>query len=182
MNPHSSREAGVIRSTWVTETTGITVTCTAASAGGTATRSVTIKLDSTRPTVRCFRADGLWHASDVEVPCSASDAASGLARPSEDAAFTLTASISSGVETADAWTNVRYIADNAGNLATAGSIHGNKIDKKPPSISIASPVAMAYLLTRQYPQTMPARTAAPAWLPARAPSPAARTSIRLRPA
>jgi hypothetical protein len=61
-----------------------------------------------------------------------------------DASFSLTTSVASGVETASASTGSRSVADRASNLTAAGPIGGNKIDKKAPGISIASPAAISY--------------------------------------
>ena len=125
-----------------------TLTCTAISAGGTNSRPVTIKRDATAPSVSCGAADGSWHANDVSLVCIANDATSG---PVNSDAFPLSTSVPTGTETAGAATNSRVVYDKAGNSASAGPIGGNKIDKKPPSISIASPAATSYLLNQAVP-------------------------------
>jgi hypothetical protein len=109
-----------------------TYTCEATSAGGTSSDSVTIKRDATAPNFNCDSADADWHATDVNIACTASDAHSGLAN-SGDATFSLSTTVASGVETSDASTDDRDVVDNAGNSATAGPIAGNKVDRKAPT-------------------------------------------------
>lgn len=99
--------------------------------------SVTLTLgagDTTPPAITCASPDGVWHPSDVSIPCSASDAGSGLADPA-DASFDLTTSVPAGTETADASTGSRSVCDKAGNCATAGPIGGLMVDEKGPVIS-----------------------------------------------
>ena len=95
--------------------------------------------DTTPPTVRCASADGAWHASDVGLGCTATDAGSGLANAG-DASFSLSTHVAGGTETSDAQTESRSVCDVAGNCATAGPIGGNKVDKKAPEIAITLPV------------------------------------------
>ena len=105
-----------------------------------------ISEDTTPPSVSCGSPDGLWHSSDVSIPCTASDSGSGLANPA-DASFSLVTNVPAGTEDANASTNSHQVCDNAGNCSTAGPIAGNKVDKKSPSISIATPASGgAYLL------------------------------------
>ena len=103
----------------VTENTaGSSFTCTATSAGGSATSGVTIKLDETVPSVS-FSGNAAGYTVDqfVGITCSASDAMSGLAASNcpnaSGAAYDFT--IGSNVLSATA-------LDNAGNRsgATAG--------------------------------------------------------------
>ncbi len=101
--------------------------------------------DTTPPSISCGLPDGVWHATDVGIACTATDTGSGLANPA-DASFTLTTSVPAGTETTNALTNSRTVCDNAGNCATAGPIGGNKVDKKPPSIVITSPTVTTYTI------------------------------------
>jgi len=94
------------------------------------------------PQVSCAAADGAWHNSDVTIACTASDVGSGLANAA-DASFYLTTSVPAWTETASATTNSRQICDVVGNCSTATPITGNKVDKKAPTIAIASPMAGA---------------------------------------
>lgn len=101
--------------------------------------------DRILPRVECASADATWHASNVTIPCSASDAGSGLADPTESS-FNLSTFVAAGSEEATASTDSRQVCDLAGNCATAGPISGIKIDRKPPSVTIATPANAAYLL------------------------------------
>jgi hypothetical protein len=108
-------------------------TCMATSSGGTASKTVSIKRDATSPQTNCDAVDSLWHASNVSIACTASDAPSGLA-DSSDASFNLSTSVASGSEDSNASTGSRQVCDSAGNCTTAGPISGNKIDRKGPTV------------------------------------------------
>jgi len=102
--------------------------------------------DTTQPSVICGSTDGLWHASDVSIPCTASDSGSGLADPA-DVSFSLVTNVSANTENANAATNSREVCDKAGNCSTVGPFGGQKVDKKASAISIAAPANTAtYLL------------------------------------
>lgn len=103
--------------------------------------------DTTPPVAQCGSADALWHGADVAIACTAGDSGSGLA-DAADASFSLVTSVANETETANASTSSRDVCDVAGNCATVGPISGNKIDKKAPDISIASPVAGAYTINQ----------------------------------
>lgn len=94
--------------------------------------------DTTPPQVSCAAADGAWHNSNVAIACTASDLGSGLANAAE-ASFALTTNVPVGSETTNAVTNSRQVCDIAGNCSTAGSVIGNRVDRKAPTITIASP-------------------------------------------
>ncbi len=111
-------------------------------------KTLTIRLDKTAPSISCSAPDGLWHASDVTILCTASDVGSGLANP-PDASFSLNTSVPAETETSNAATGTRSICDVAGNCATAGPVTGNMVDKKPPTISISSPTAGGNYLLNQ---------------------------------
>jgi hypothetical protein len=98
------------------------------------------KIDRKAPQVACGISDGLWHASDVSIGCTATDGGSGLASAT-DASFNLNTSVAVGNETANASTNSRSVTDDVGNSATAGPIAGNQIDKKGPTLSLTCPNA-----------------------------------------
>ena len=99
--------------------------------------------DLTPPTLSCGAPDGLWHATDIQINCTASDSDSGLADDAQDS-FTLGTSVQNGSESASAATNSVEVCDAEGNCATAAPIAGNKIDKRPPAIMIQAPASMAY--------------------------------------
>lgn len=111
-------------------------------------KSITVQLDKTPPSVNCSSPDGLWHAADVSISCTASDALSGLANP-PDASFSLSTSVPAGTETSNAATGTRSVCDVAGNCATAGPVAGNMVDKKPPTINVSSPTAGGSYLLNQ---------------------------------
>lgn len=129
------------------DTAGVTFTCSATSGGGSADQSVIVKRDATAPSVSCGSSDGAWHASDVSIACTGSDNLSQLAHAG-DASFSLTTSVPAGTETANASTGSRDVFDKAGNLASAGPISGNKVDKKAPTIAITTPANTVYLLNQ----------------------------------
>jgi len=142
-----SNQNGCDSVTQTSDTTGTTYTCTATSVGGTASESVTIKRDAAAPSVGCAPPDGLWHAQDVSISCTSSDAVSGLAS-SGGGSFDLTSSVAAGIETNNASTGSHAVCDAAGNCAVAGPVAGNKVDKKAPTITIISPVIGPYLLNQ----------------------------------
>jgi len=104
------------------------------------TKTLTVRLDKTNPSVVCGSPDGLWHATDISIGCTASDVPSGLANAA-DASFSLSTSVPAGTETANAYTGSRNVFDLADNLTVAGPIGPNMIDKKPPVITITTPAA-----------------------------------------
>ena len=108
--------------------------------------------DTAAPAIACAAPDGLWHAANVSLACTATDAGTGLANPA-DASFVLVTSVAAGFEDANASTNSRVVCDASGNCATAGPIAGNKIDRKAPVITVTTPANGA---------TYPLREAVPA--------------------
>jgi hypothetical protein len=95
--------------------------------------------DRAAPVVTCAADDGAWHADNVALWCTASDAGSGLANAGQ-AAFSLATSVTPGSETADAATGAVKVCDRAGNCATAGPISGIRVDRRAPQITIAAPL------------------------------------------
>jgi hypothetical protein len=95
------------------------------------------------PVISCTPTDGTWHATNVDIACTATDGASGvgsgLADPA-DAAFTLATIVADDTERADAQTTTRYICDALGNCTRAGwagafnSFSGYKIDRRAPQL------------------------------------------------
>ena len=98
-------------------------------AGNTAEASAgPFKVDTTPPVVRATPPEASrWYREDVAVPCTASDATSGLASAA-DASFTLVAK----GEGAAVATEARTVADKAGNTATVGPFRF-QIDRTPPT-------------------------------------------------
>ena len=115
-----------------TDTAGVTFICTATSAGGSTTQSVTIKRDATAPQLEfgaptpAANAAG-WHGGDVSVLFTASDATSGTASTSQGSPVLITgagANLSVDVE----------VTDNAGNRASYTSPAVN-IDRSAPEVA-----------------------------------------------
>lgn len=114
-------------------------------------KTKTVRIDKVDPVVTCGTADGLWHATDVSIACTASDSLSGLANPA-DASFSLSTSVAAETEPSNACTGTHGVADRANNSTTAGPVCGNMIDKKAPTISITTPASGAvYLLNQSVP-------------------------------
>jgi microsomal dipeptidase-like Zn-dependent dipeptidase len=128
-----SESTGCDDVTLIDESAGTVVTCTARDAAGNATsRSVTVKLDRTAPSIAFgaaspdANANG-WHRYDVSVPFTISDAVSGLpAGAASSGTLTFT------VEGAGL-TRAVTATDVAGNAASVVSPAVN-LDKTPPSI------------------------------------------------
>ena len=99
--------------------------------------------DRTPPAIECGTPEGAWHASDVTVSCTATDAVSGLQHPG-DASFALSTSVPEGTETSDAATGTKKVCDTRGNCATAGPFGGLNVDKKAPAVTIEQPTASEY--------------------------------------
>ena len=120
------------------------VTCTATDDFGNHASSFfdVFVVDTIPPVVTCASTDGVWHASDALIHCTASDSGSGVSPV--DASFDLSTHVPSGTETADAPTESRNICDVSSNCAVAGPIGGNKIDKRAATISITTPAAVSY--------------------------------------
>jgi YVTN family beta-propeller protein len=136
----------------VASTEGSSVSYTSAqscdAAGNCASGSYTVSLDETPPTANCAGADGAWHASDVSIACTAGDGLSGLASGG-DSSFSLSTNVAAGTETANASTGSHVVCDVAGNCVTAGPVAGNKIDKKPPQITLTTPAVGSVYVYRQ---------------------------------
>jgi hypothetical protein len=94
-------------------------------------------VDKKAPVISCGTADGLWHAADVSIACTASDGGSGV-NPAGDGNFSLQTSVPPGNEDANASTGSKLVSDAVGNHVTAGPIAGNKVDKKAPVIACSS--------------------------------------------
>lgn len=112
-----SSSSGCASTTIETDTSGTTLTCTATSAGGTNSKSVTIKRDATAPVLEPGDVNNTtWRNSSLSQEFAASDATSGLAND-QDESFTLTASAQS--TNADTPTTVsKTVTDKAGNSTT----------------------------------------------------------------
>lgn len=101
------------------------------------TKSLTVKIDSTAPSVSCAAPSTAWSASDVTAACTASDRASGLATPGQSST-TLTTSVAAGTANGNASTNSITVCDVAGNCATEGPYTGLKVDKQAPTAIVTA--------------------------------------------
>ena len=112
-----------------TDTAGTTLTCTASSAGGTSSASVTIKRDATPPTISGSRSPAAnengWNNTDVTVSFTCSDGLSGIDSCSGP-------TVLSGEGAGQSVTGTAV--DKAGNSASA-TVGDINIDKTPPTIS-----------------------------------------------
>jgi hypothetical protein len=96
--------------------------------------------DTTPPLITCTPPTG-WVKASATIPCTASDAGSGLASAG-DATFTLSLTAAAGQESAQVASTSHRVCDTAGNCATAGPYTNVKVDDAPPSIDCApSPTA-----------------------------------------
>jgi hypothetical protein len=112
-------------------------------AGNTVTAATPpANIDRAAPTVSCGAADPVWHAVDVLIGCTATDALSGLV--TVDGAFTLSTSVASGAFDTNAATGSRAVCDHAGLCTTAGPVGGSKVDRAAPKIAIDAPAATTY--------------------------------------
>ena len=125
---------GCETTTVVTDIAGVTYTCTATSAGGSTTKSVTVKRDATAPTLEfgtpspAANADG-WHGADVSIPFTASDATSGVVSTSPGSPVSINgtgANLSTEVIVTDAAGNQATLSTPAVNIdRSAPEVHAN---------------------------------------------------------
>ncbi len=115
----------------------------------TSTPTFSINFDLTAPTLACTAPAVAWQATDVAVPCTASDnpGGSGLVGPSS---FSVQTSVLAGTETNSATIPAVTVKDVAGNSSapqpSQGAFGPFEVDKKAPvitapTISPASPMA-----------------------------------------
>ena len=132
MSPVASSN-GCTSSLVTADTAGVTFTCTATSGGGTSTKSVTIKRDTTVPYVyfgtRSPAPIGIWNNSDVSMPFFPEDATSGVSSTSSPSPLVFTGE---GAEL----TRQVTVTDFAGNSATYTSPLVN-IDRTAPVIDVS---------------------------------------------
>ena len=114
--------------------TNETVVTTTGNQSSTSLPSLTIKVDKTAPTFTCTPPASAWQASDVSVPCTASDdtGGSGLATPSS---FNEVTAVPQGTETASAQTTPGSVSDIAGNTVPVPAYGPFQVDKKAPTIT-----------------------------------------------
>jgi alpha-tubulin suppressor-like RCC1 family protein len=118
-----------------TDTAGTTLTCTATSGGGTASKSITIKRDATPPHIsaasdRAANTSG-WYNDDVRVSYTCSDDLSGIPAGNCPADQVLSSEGAAVVSTA------QTVIDAAGNTSPPSNVVTVKIDKTAPGLSPA---------------------------------------------
>jgi hypothetical protein len=116
-----------------TDTTGQTFTCSATSAGGTTTETVTIKRDATLPVATATpsplpNSNG-WHKGTVTVKFTGTDATSGIADCSPDEVLTAEGESQSASGTC---------TDQAGNESAPATINDINIDATAPIVSASA--------------------------------------------
>lgn len=127
-----SNQSGCEQQSVTSDTSGVTITCTATSAGGSSSQSVTIKRDATAPTISVAATSAPngngWYNSDVTVTFTCADARAGVASCPADAI--LSAEGSAVTSTA------QTITDLAGNSSAPSNVVTVKIDKAVPAASV----------------------------------------------
>jgi len=100
------------------------------------TPTFTFRTDLTLPTVNCTPpSGGTWQASDVVVPCTASDNASGSGLAGQSS-FTVQTNVAANTETNNATIPAVTVNDVAGNTSSPQGPFGPfEVDKKAPGIS-----------------------------------------------
>jgi len=112
-----STTTGCGPSTLGTDSNGSTYTCSATSAGGSASASVTVKRDATAPVIAFAGNAGTYTVDQsVSITCAASDAMSGLASSTCPGASGAAYTFGVGTQTLAA-----SAEDNAGNTAAAST-------------------------------------------------------------
>jgi hypothetical protein len=128
-----SSQTGCDTQSVTSDTTGVTFTCSASSAGGTNSQSVTIKRDTAAPTITAAATSAPnaagWYTGDVTVAFSCNDATSGVA--SCPASQTLTGE-GTGISS-----TAQSVSDAAGNRATSNVVTV-QIDRTAPTITAAA--------------------------------------------
>lgn len=120
----------------VSDTAGVSFTCSVVSGGGSASASVTLKRDATAPVLTfgtpspAPNVNG-WNKTNVSVPFTRSDALSGVASTSATTPLVVSTE-GAGV------TGSVTVTDLAGNAATFPTVPRN-IDKTAPAVTITSP-------------------------------------------
>ncbi|HXQ38874.1 MAG TPA: hypothetical protein VN843_33030, partial [Anaerolineales bacterium] len=137
-DPESSfTTTGCADTTINSDTTGTLSSCSATSAGGTSSDSVTIKRDATAPSISGVASPAPngagWNKTDVNVNFTCNDVTSGVASCGPNQTLTSNGADQSATGNA---------VDNAGNSASA-TVSNIDIDKELPSINASVPAANA---------------------------------------
>jgi hypothetical protein len=133
-----SNQTGCGAQSVIADTSGVTFTCSANSAGGMSSQSVTVKRDGTAPTVSAAAATAPngagWYNTDVTVQFTCADSMSGIpanACPADQNLSTEGAAVSSAPQT---------VTDPAGNTSSSSNVVTVSLDKTAPTLNpIVSP-------------------------------------------
>jgi len=136
----SSRSAGCAGGSVTSDTSGVSFTCTATSAGGTSSETVTVKRDATAPSITLRPAgnscdtpgDNGWCRGTQTAGFRATDATSGLVAGESPYDFTQSTGTNGGTVSISSGT----LKDKAGNEATAIDAGPFKIDSVEPTLSL----------------------------------------------
>ena len=133
-----SSKTGCTPSTLSTDTLGASYTCSATSAGGSASKTTpTLKRDATAPTIAAAATTAAnpngWYRGNVAVAFTCNDATSGIANCPANQTLT-------GEGTAVSST-AATVQDNAGNTRAPSNVVTVKIDRTAPTISAAAATA-----------------------------------------
>jgi len=113
------------------DTTGVTFTCTATSAGGASTKSVTIKRDATDPIVTGTASPPPntfgWNNTNVQVSFTGTDETSGVAYCTPSVLL---------IREAVGLSATGSCTDNAGNTSDRLTVGGINIDKTAPEVTV----------------------------------------------
>lgn len=114
-----------------TDTAGTTLTCTATSAGGTASESVTIKRDATKPVASASASPAPngsgWNNTNVTVTFTGTDGGSGIASCDPDVTLSTEGAGQSASGTC---------TDAAGNVSDPATASNINIDKTAPVVTV----------------------------------------------
>lgn len=125
-------DSGCTSTNFTSDTTGVSSSCTAHSVGGSATDSVTVKIDKTAPTNVVLSPSGTegtngWYTSNVIVATNGLDSTSGVSSCTADQMF----------NTETAGQTVNGSCTNGAGLTTNAAAITVQIDKTGPSASLA---------------------------------------------
>ncbi|MCE7985031.1 MAG: hypothetical protein DYG89_27980 [Caldilinea sp. CFX5] len=127
-----SSQSGCETQNVTSDTASATFTCSATSAGGTASESVTIKRDATAPTISAAATTAPngnnWYNSDVTIRFTCADTLSGVTScPVDQVLSSEGAALSSTAQT---------VSDQAGNSSAASNVVTVQIDKTAPVVTV----------------------------------------------
>lgn len=118
----------------------VTGTCTDAAGNVSAPFAFPLPYDRTAPAADCPSAPapgGAWRPDDVVVPCTVTDATSGVAGPT---AASVATDVAAGTASATASTGTTAVLDVAGNAVAVGPFGPYAIDRADPTVVVTAPL------------------------------------------